>query len=719
MAPSSEALDRPHRVPADDQMSSSEVDAIFRPKSVAVVGASRQKHSIGWEILHNMLGCEFQGEVAAVNPSGRVVHSLHCYASVEEIPGPVDLAILVVPSRFAVEAAESCGRKGVRGLVVITAGFKEVGEAGASLEHELVAVARKYHMRMVGPNCMGVINTDPAVSLQATFSATQPLPGNIAFSSQSGALGEAVLASMRELGLGLSMFVSLGNKADVSGNDMIEYWEHDPRTKVILMYLESFGNPKRFVKIARRVTMRKPILAVKSGRTAAGARAAASHTGSLAGADIAVESLLAQCGVIRAASIKELFVYASAFASQPVPRGNRVAILTNSGGPGILATDACVQLGMTLTALAPETQQVMRAALAPEASVTNPVDMIASATDRSYEQCLRALVADPNVDALITIFTSLEMFDNVGVARGILRGLEGCTKPVMVCFMGKAGADEAVELLKGAGLPVYTFPEDASHALSALIRYRRWLERPTGRTPTFDDFDRTAIADIFAEVRAERRTQLTLAEAQRVIEGAGIRMAPWVEATTVAGAVEAAERLGYPVALKISSAAIVHKSDVGGVRLKLRNAPAVEAAARELLHAARGADPRAAIVVQRMAGGTEVIFGASLDPKFGPLMMFGLGGIFVEVLKDVAFRVHPITDLDATEMIQSVKAFPILSGARGGKPVAVDVLEETMLRLNQLLAEFPEIREFDLNPFFAASTRDASVAADARILIEP
>jgi acetyl coenzyme A synthetase (ADP forming)-like protein len=704
-------------VSSRDLLAVSDIDAIFRPTSVAVIGASRQKHSIGWEILHNMLSCEFQGEVAAVNPSGRVVHSLHCYPSVEDVPGPVDLGILVVPSRYAVEAAESCGRKGVRGLVVITAGFKEVGEAGASLEQELLAVARKYHMRMVGPNCMGVINTDPAVSLQATFSSTQPLPGNIAFSSQSGALGEAVLASMRELGLGLSMFVSLGNKADVSGNDVLEYWEHDPRTKVILMYLESFGNPKRFVQIARRVTARKPILAVKSGRTAAGARAAVSHTGSLAGADIAVESLLAQCGVIRAASIKELFVYASVFASQPVPRGDRVAILTNSGGPGILATDACVQLGLTLTALEPDTQDAMRAVLAPEASVTNPVDMIASATGQSYEHCLRALAADANVDALITIFTSLEMFDNVGVARSIVRGLEGCTKPVLVCFMGKAGAQEAIELLKGAGLPVFTFPEDASHALAALVRYRRWLERPAGQTPHFADFDRAAISAIFGTARAERRHQLTLAEAQRVIEGAGIRMAPWMEAATREQAVKAADQLGYPVALKVSSSAIVHKSDVSGVRLDLEAPRDVSEAADELLAAARGVDPKASLVVQRMVDGTEVIFGASLDPKFGPLMMFGLGGIFVEVLKDVAFRVHPISDVDAAEMIHEVKAFPILSGARGGKPVAIGVLEDTLLRLNQLLSEFPEIREFDVNPFFAAPTPEGCMAADARIVI--
>ncbi|MEI6666814.1 MAG: acetate--CoA ligase family protein [Acidobacteriota bacterium] len=700
-----------------DRMAANSVDAIFRPTSIAVVGASRQKHSIGWEILHNLLIGEFQGEVAPVNPATPVVHSLRCHTSVEHIAGPVDLAILVVPSRFALDAMESCGRKGVKGVIVITAGFKEVGEAGAQLEQQLLAIARKYGMRVVGPNCMGVINTDPLVRLQATFSATEPLPGNIAFSSQSGALGEAVLASMRDLGLGLSMFVSLGNKADVSGNDVLEYWEHDPRTKVILMYVESFGNPSRFVEIARRVTATKPILAVKSGRTAAGARAAASHTGSLAGADIAVESLLAQCGVIRAGSIKELFVYASAFATQPVPKGDRVAILTNSGGPAILATDACVQLGLRMTTLAPETQEAMRRVLAPEASVANPVDMIASATGPSYEACLRAIVRDEHVDAIITIFTSLEMFDNVGVATGILNGLEGNTKPVLVVFMGKAGATEAIDLLKRAGLPVFTFPEDASIALAALVKYRKWLERPVGRVVTYADFRHDRIESILAPCRSSKRRQLTLVEAQHVLEAAGIPVAPWAEAHTPDEAAGAAARLGFPVALKISSANIVHKSDVGGVRLKLGTPDDVRVAAASLLDAARTADPTAALIVQRMVSGTETIFGVSVDPKFGPLLMFGLGGIFVEVLKDVAFRVHPISDVDAAEMVRSIKAFPILAGARGGNAAYLPALEQTLLRLDQLVTAFPEIRELDINPFFASADPDGCVAADARITL--
>jgi acetate---CoA ligase (ADP-forming) len=696
------------------------LDAIFRPRSVALIGASRQRHSIGWELLHNLLQYEFQGQIFPVNPRAEVVHSLKCYPSVDAIPDPVDLAVIATPKRFVAEQADACGRKGVKGLVVITAGFKEVGEAGLELEQELVDVVHRYGMRMVGPNCMGVINTAPDVRLQATFSATtEPLAGTIAFSSQSGALGEAILALMTQLGLGLSMFVSLGNKADVSGNDLLEYWENDPNTRVILMYLESFGNPQRFVQIARRVTQKKPIIAMKSGRTAAGARAAVSHTGSLAGADVAVESLLAQCGVLRANSIEEMFVQASVLATQPLPRGNRVAIVTNSGGPAILATDTCVQLGLEVPPLAEATQRRMRQVVAAEASVVNPVDMIASAREEQYEVCVGAVTADPNVDAIIVIFTSLEMFDSLKIAEGIMRGVAGTDKPVLVCFMGKVSSKPAIGRLKAARLPVFTFPEEAAQALHALVRYRQWLARPAGTIPTFDDFDRATIRTIFDGVRSDGREALTLAEAQRVVEACGVPVAPWREASNAAEAAQAAEAVGFPVALKVSSSRLTHKSDVGGVRLKLADAEAVGTAATEMMAVVASHDADATLVVQRMiTRGTEVIVGSSADPKFGHLMMFGLGGIFVEILKDVAFRVHPISDLDAHEMLEGIKSAPILKGARGHAPVDAGVLRETLLRVNQLLTVFPEVEEFDLNPFIAGPDRASSMAVDARMRLK-
>jgi acetyl coenzyme A synthetase (ADP forming)-like protein len=695
------------------------LDALFRPRSVAVIGASRDRRTVGGAILHNLLSCEFQGQVFAVNPSAAVVHSLKAYPSVEAIPDPVDLAVIAVPKRHVPAAVDACGRKGVRGVVVITAGYKEVGEAGAAEEQALLAQARRHGMRLVGPNSMGLMNMHPALRLQASFSSQDPAPGNVAFSSQSGALGEAILALLRERGLGLSMFCSLGNKADVSGNDLLEYWEHDAQTRVILMYLESFGNPQKFLQICRRVTRTTPILAVKAGRTAAGARAAASHTGSLAGADTAVESLLAQGGVIRATTIEELFVYASAFATQPVPAGPRVAIVTNSGGPGILATDACVEMGLEIPPLAEATRARMRAVVAPEASLANPVDMIATAAGAQYEACLRAVAEDPAIDAVIAMFTSLEMIDGPSVADGIIRGAGGCGKPVVVCFMGSVRAREAIDAMRGAGLAVYTFPEDAARALAAMVRYRRWLDRPAGQVPRFDDLRLDAIRAVFAAVRADGRTQLTLAEAQRVMEACGVPGLPWHEAGTPDEAAAAAATLGMPVAVKVSSARLVHKSDSGGVRLGLASAEAVHAAATEMVAAARAGDPAATLVVQRMAtGGTEVIIGATRDPKFGPVIMFGLGGVFVEVLKDVVFRVHPISDVDATEMVRGIRAFPILAGVRGHAAVDLAVLEQALLRLSQLLTTCPEIAEFDLNPFFAAAPGVRAGFADARITLE-
>jgi acetyl coenzyme A synthetase (ADP forming)-like protein len=696
------------------------LDPLFRPRSVAVIGASRDPRSVGGSILNNLLSYSFNGLVFPVNPAAEVVRSLKCYPTVEAISDPVDLAVIAVPKQYVLDVLDSCGRKGVRGVVMITAGFKEVGEAGRALEQQVVERVKRYGMRLIGPNCMGIINMAPDVRLQASFSANHPVTGNVSFSSQSGALGEAILALLLERGLGLSMFVSLGNKADVSGNDLLEYWEHDPQTHVVLMYLESFGNPQKFLEICRRVTRRKPILAVKSGRTAAGARAAASHTGSLAGADVAVESLLSQAGVIRASSVEQLFVCAAAFSSQPVPRGARVAIVTNSGGPGILATDACVQLGLEIPSLSEATQARMRQVVAAEASLVNPVDMIATATGPQYEACVRAVAEDPHVDAVVAIFTSLEMIDGPSVATGIVQGARGCGKPVLVCFMGNVRSREAIDIMRREGLPVYTFPEDAATALAAMVRYRRWQERPAGTVPRFDDVSRDDIRAIFTAARAEGRTQLTLAESQRVMDLAGVRVLPWAEVGDADAAADAATGIGGPVALKVSSARIVHKSEAGGVRLNLSEPVAMRDAATAMLMRARAVDPGATLVVQRMAkDGTEVILGSSRDRKFGPLMMFGLGGIFVEILKDVSFRVHPISDVDAREMLREIKGFPILTGARGQAPVDLGALETTLLRLNQLLADFPEIEEFDLNPFFATATAEASGAGDARIALTP
>ncbi|MGE3841448.1 MAG: acetate--CoA ligase family protein [Vicinamibacterales bacterium] len=701
-------------------MNDTALEAIFRPRSVAVIGASRQRHSIGWDILDNLVRYEFQGQVFPVNPKASVIHSLKCYPTVEAIPDPVDLAIVVVPKALVAGAVEACGRKGVKGLVVISAGFKEVGEAGARLEREVVDIVRRYGMRMIGPNCMGVINTDPHIRLQGSFSSTtEPLAGTIAFSSQSGALGEAILALMSQLGLGLSMFVSLGNKADVSGNDLLELWEHDPRTRVVLMYLESFGNPSRFLQIARRVTQKKPILAMKSGRTAAGARAAVSHTGSLAGADVAVDSLLTQCGVIRVTSIEEMFVHAAALATQPVPRGPRVAIVTNSGGPGILAADACVRSGLDVPALSASTQARLRGHVAAEASVVNPVDMIASARGSQYEACVRAVMEDPDIDSVVTIFTSLESIDSVEVASGIMAGGRGAKKPMLVCFMGKVSSKEAVEQMKRAGLPVYTFPEEAAQAAVGLHRYRAWLERSEGRVAAFDDFDRGRIQEIFHRVRADGRRDLTLVESLEVLEAAGIPVAPWKEVPLHGDLPRTLAGVEPPYALKVSSSRLTHKTEVGGVILHLKDVAEVAAAVDTLRHRLAAVDPAGTLVIQTQIGrGTEVIFGVATDPKFGPLMMVGLGGVFVEILEDVSFRVHPISDVDALDMLEGLKGAAVLAGVRGQPAADKACLVNVLQRMNQLLTDWPEVEELDVNPFFAGAIGERSCAVDARFRLK-
>jgi len=690
------------------------LDAIFRPRSIAVIGASRRKQTIGREILHNLVGFEFNGPVYPVNPTAPVVHSMRAYASLAEIPGPVDLAVITVPRERVLDVIDECGRKGVRGLVVITAGFKEVGGAGAALETALQAKLRRHGMRMVGPNCMGVINTEPDVRLNATFAATVPQRGNVGFISQSGALGEAILADAADSGLGVAMFVSMGNKTDISGNDLLQYWEDNPDIGAILMYLESFGNPRRFTQLARRVTRKKPIITVKAGRTAAGARAASSHTGSIVGLDVATESLLEQCGVLRVSSMKELFVQAAALANQPLPAGERIAIVTNAGGPGILCTDTLVGAGLKLAELSSRTRKALARALPPEASLANPVDMIASADATRYRAVLKHVLADPGVDGLVAIFVSPIMIDAYEVARAIAAAADG-RKPVLSVFMGKQRSDEGVALLRARRVPVYRFPEEAASAMAAMARYRRLRDRPVGQHVHFEA-DAARARRIVAAARRAKRTLLTPAEVGGLLAAYGLPLAPSRICASAAEAIEAAVGLGYPVVLKAVSERVSHKSDLGGVRVDLRNADEVAAAHADVVARWRRHDPRVKVQVQRMVqGGREVILGLTRDPQFGPLLMFGLGGIFVEVMRDVAVRVHPLTDVGARAMIERIKGYPLLAGARGEPPVDLEFLTEMLLRLSQLVGDLEhDLQELDVNPLIVTARRADSFVVDAR-----
>ncbi|HEU0054675.1 MAG TPA: acetate--CoA ligase family protein [Longimicrobium sp.] len=697
------------------------LDSILRPKSIAVVGASRTPNTIGYQILDNLLRHGYEGAVYPVNPKAESVHSIRAYPSLDAIPDAVDLAVVVVPKQFVIDVAEACGRKGVKGLVVISAGFKEVGGAGVEREKALLEVVRRHGMRLVGPNCMGVLNTAPGVSMNATFAPTMPPAGPVSFMSQSGAMGVTILDYAREYGIGISQFVSVGNKPDVSGNDLVEYWTADERTRVILMYLENFGNPRKFTQLAREFTRRNPIIVVKSGRTGAGARAASSHTGALAGTDVAVDALLAQCGVIRVDTVEEMFDLAMAFSHQPIPRGGRVAIVTNAGGPGIIIADACEANGLSVPELAEETRALLEKHFPEEASLRNPVDMIASATPQSYRVAVEAVLADPNVDAVIAAFVPPLGVRQEDVAEAIVDVAAGSReKPVLAVLMGREGLPQGLAELNEAGIPGYRFPESAARALGAMYRYRRWLERPVGEVRAFD-VDRDAVAAIIAAARAEGREKLSETEVMRVLTAYGIPVAPHAVARTEAEALAAAEAVGYPVVLKILSPKIVHKSDVGGVIVGVEDEDALrEAFARITTEAPRragvGAEEVEGVLVQKMVkGGKETIVGMTSDPQFGPLVMFGLGGIYVEALHDVVFRVQPVSDVDAREMVRAIRSARLLQGVRGEPPADLAAVEEVIQRVSQLVGDHDAIREMDVNPWLAFP--EGGVAVDGRISI--
>lgn len=694
---------------------------LLRPRSVAVIGASRRRDSIGGAVLHNLLSQPFQGPVYPVNPNAAHIQSVPSYPSIEDVPGEVDLAVVVVPAAGVLPAVEACGRKGVKALVVISAGFKEVGGDGVKREGELRALVKRYGMRLVGPNCLGILNTDPNVMLNATFAPLQPPPGRIAFSSQSGALGLAILDYARALNLGISHFVSVGNKADVSGNDLLEFWEQDPGTDLVLFYLESFGNPAKFTQIARRVARTKPIIAVKSGRTAAGSRAASSHTGALAGSDAAVEALFRQSGVIRTDTIEELFDTALLLGSQPIPAGPRVAILTNAGGPGIMAADACESAGLTLPALDPRTVKGLEAFLPPEASTRNPVDMIASAVAESFEKALRLLVADKNVDAVIVIFVPPLVTGAQDVARAILAGAAGSKKPVLSCFMGSHGVPESLRSLNEGHIPSYSFPEAAARSLARVVRYGEWRSAPAGSVPSLTGVNRDRARAAIAS--AEAGAWMAAPLLGELLDAYGIRINPLKAASTRGEAAVLAKSVGFPAALKVRSPDVVHKSDVGGVRLGIRSEEEAARVFDEIARSLREAEPKArfeGVTVERMvAGGIETIVGMTRDPSFGPVVLFGLGGISVELLRDVSLRVAPLTDRDAEEMLGEIRGAKLLEGYRGALPVHREALLDVLHRVSLLALDNPEIAELDLNPVLAFPGEAPALALDARLKLAP
>jgi len=700
------------------------LEPLFRPRGVAVVGASRAAGSIGQLVVKNLVDLGYPGRIYPVNPNARAVRGLPCAPDVEAIPDDeVDLAVVCVPARFVPEVIAACGRRGVGAAVIVTAGFRETGADGAALEDALRSAADAAGLRLVGPNCMGVVSTDPDLPLNASFAAAAPLAGNVAFASQSGALGEAILARARDMDLGLSAFVSLGNKTDVSAHDLLAWWGDDPRTHVILLYLEGLGDTRRFADLARRVTRAgKPVLVVKSGRSAAGAEATASHTGSLAGMDEAMSVLLESSGVQRVTRVEGLFNLARAFSHQPVPRGPRVAILTNAGGPGIMAADAATAYGLEMATFSSQTVEALRAVLPSAASLQNPVDAIATATAEQFGACLAAVLVDPGVDAVLPIFVTPAVTDVRAVAREVVasvaraREVGARGKPVLACFMGGRGA-EARGILQAASVPTYEFPEDAAQALGAMARFRTWLDRAPGeRVAVPLDAER-----LTALVAGRPAGWLPAAAALDLLAAAGLPVAAAASAAAPAEAAAAAAALGAPrVVLKADHPDLLHKTEAGGVRLGLEGPEAVEAAAEAMLDglSARGVDGAGLLVQAQAAPGRELIVGARVDPAVGPVLVFGLGGVETEVLQDVVLRVLPITDRDADDMLDGIRGAPLLRGFRGAAAVDRAAVRDVLLRVGALLEAAPRVAEVEVNPLVAGP--EGAVAVDARIrLAEP
>jgi acetyl coenzyme A synthetase (ADP forming)-like protein len=698
----------------------------FRPRSVAVVGASRNPNNIGTRILNAIVGGGYKGSVYPVNPKADTIGSLRAYPGVDALPETPDLVVIAVPSEAVSGVIDQCAARQVRAAIVITAGFAEIGVEGRARQQQLLEKIRGYGMRMVGPNCLGLINTDPAVALNASFAPDFPPVGNVAFCSQSGALGLAMIGLARDRGLGLSSFVSVGNKADISGNDLLQYWEEDERTKVILLYLESFGNPRRFARIARRVARVKPVVAVKAGRTGAGRRAAGSHTAALAADDVAVDALFRQTGVIRAETLDEMFDLAAALSSQPLPAGRRVAILTNAGGLGILCADACEAHGAIVQELGEKTRRRLQEFLPSTASVANPVDMIASASADDFRRATEILLGAAEVDALIVLTIHVGLADTAAIARNVQKAARnaqvkgGHSKPVLTCIMGSEQNAAPTTKIRAVKLPNYAFPENAARVLGKLARYAEWRDQPEGIIPDFDDIRPAEARAICEQARGQHGASwLSGEDTRNVLAAFALPLAPGGICRDAEAAARMAAEIGFPVALKLASRTIVHKTEIGGVRLNLANEDAVKQAfntVQQRLAAEGKLEEMEGVLVQRMiSDGVEVMVGVTQDPLFGPLIGFGLGGIHVEILKDVSFRVTPITDRDASDMVRSIKGYRLLEGYRGHPPGDLAAIEDLLLRVARLVEEVPAIAELDMNPVIALPPGRGCRIVDARI----
>jgi acetyl coenzyme A synthetase (ADP forming)-like protein len=701
--------------------------SLLEPRSIALIGASRHPGTIGYILLQCLTQGGFTGHLYPVNPHADSLMSLKTYPSVLDIPGDVDMAVIAVPAKIVPKVADECGHKGIRVLVVISDGFKETGSEGASREKELRDIALGYGMRIIGPNCMGVINTSPLVKMNATFSPVYPPRGNIAFLSQSGAMGLVVLEYASNLDMGISTFVSVGNRADISSNDLLEYWEQDEATGVILLYLESFGNPRKFSRIARRVSAKKPIVVVKGGSTKAGSRAASSHTGAMATSDVVSDVLFHHAGIIRVSLMEEMFDVAALLSNQPLPHGRRLVIVTNGGGPGIIAADSAARNRLSLPQPSQEMADKLKSVLKRDISIHNPIDTTAGADAEEFRSILGLLAQDKDSDAVLAIFIppvigNTEAFE--AAIRDVAQDFRKEKKPLLACFLGQRGFKAKLGP-SGRFVPSYPFPEEAIEALSKAVEYGEVRHKPAGKIPQFEGVRKEKAREITGKAMTRGTKRPLWLEPQEISDLLACYGMRFVE-TTMAGtpdeAARVASKVGFPVAVKLASSTITHKSDIGGVVLDINSADQIKEAFNNIkcnLEKTGRQNEMQGVIVQRMIkGGIETIIGVTQDPMFGPLIMFGSGGIYAELINDIALRLHPLTNLDAKEMIGSIKVSKIFDGFRGSPPLDKAAIQDLLLRLSTMVEDIPQIAELDFNPVKVMPDGQGYWIVDARIMLK-
>jgi acetyltransferase len=691
------------------------LDALFNPRGVAVVGASSRELHIGNRVIKNLIDFGYKGEIYPINPKADEIRGLKAYKSILDVEGPVDVAHMVIPAKFTPMAFEDCGKKGVKHIIINSGGFSEVGPEGAAIEDAFMEVARKYNMRVLGPNCQGIINSDPELRAYCNFTFTFPEPGNISIVALSGGVAEVIHQGFSAMGVGTRIYASNGNACDITIPEIIRYLGDDEGTRVIVTYVEGLRDPATFMEVAAEVAAKKPILAMKAGRTAEGAKAAASHTGGLAKEDMATDLIFKKAGIVDFRDEGELINAAAAFASQPIPAGNRVGIVTNTGGPAVIGTDILVDAGLEIPPLSEKTEKVLKEKLYPEAAVHNPIDVLATGTAEHYRACLDAMMDDDHFDCVLVNFVTPFFVDNEKIAEEIVAVSKQQRKPIVCNLMTDRNQwKETVRILQDGGVPCFALPGEAARALTALVRYHRIRTRDAGRIKDGSDVDKSRAEKIISDAKNAGRHMLLADEVYQILDAYRIPVADWRMAGSVDEAAAMAEEIGFPVVVKADAASVIHKSDMGGVAVNLKDAGAVKAAAKKMA-GELAADDLRFFVQKFMPGGMEIILGAKAEEGLGHMIMFGLGGIFVEVLKDVVFSLTPVTDSDAKEMLASIKGAPLLAGIRGQKGVDQAAIEALLCRLSQLVGDLPTITEMDLNPVMAFE--EGLFAVDARIAI--